>query len=110
VATIALINTGKIRYLWVTLLPLVFVSITTLYAGWLNIFENFLPMTKTPGKVVLGYVNVTLSAIIMFCVVVVLIESFKRAYRVLIQGKYSRAGKTVMASDPGFQPPEYGEA
>jgi len=110
IATIALINAGKVRYVWVTLVPLVFVSITTLYAGWLNIFDNFLPLTRTPGKMVLGYINVILSAIIMFCVVVVLIESFRRAYRVLIQGRYTRAGKTVLASDPAFQPPEYGEA
>jgi carbon starvation protein len=110
VATIALINAGKVRYLWVTLVPLAFVSVTTLYAGWRNIFDNFLPLISTPGKVVLGYVNVTLSAIIMFCVVVVLIESFRRAYRVLVQGRYTRAGKPVMASDPGFQPPEYGES
>jgi carbon starvation protein len=110
VATIALINTGKVRYLWVTLVPLAFVSVTTLYAGWRNIFDNFLPLINTPGKVVLGYVNITLSAVIMFCVVVVLIESLRRAYRVLVQGRYSRAGETILASDPEFQPPEYGEA
>jgi carbon starvation protein len=110
IATIAIINAGKVRYVWVTLVPLVFVSITTLYAGWLNIMDNFLPLTKVPGKIVLGYVNVTLSSIIMFCAVVVLIESCRRAYRVLIQGRYTRAGETILASDPGFQPPGFGEA
>jgi carbon starvation protein len=110
VATVALLNAGKVRYVWVTLVPLAFVAVTTLYAGWRNIFDNFLPLVNTPGKAVLGYVNVTLSAIIMFCAVVVLIESFRRAYRVVIQGRYSRAGVEIMASDPAFQPPEYGEA
>jgi carbon starvation protein len=110
IATVMLLNAGKVRYIWVTLVPLAFVSVTTLYAGWRNIFDNFLPLVKTPGKVVLGYVNVTLSAIIMICAVIVLVESFHRAYRVLIQGRYSRAGVTTLASDPAFQPPEYGEA
>ncbi len=110
VATIALINTGKVRYVWVTLIPLAFVSITNLYAGWHNIFDNFMPLAGTPGKAVLGYVNVTLSAVIVLCVVVVLIESSRRAYRVLIHGRYTRAGKEIHSSDPGFQPPEYGEA
>ena len=110
VATSALINAGKVRYLWVTLIPMLFVAVTTLYAGWRNIFDNFLPMTTTPGNVVLGYVNITLSAIIMICAVVVISESFRRACRVLVQGRYTRAGETVLASEPKFRPPEFGEA
>jgi len=110
VATTALINAGKVRYLGVTLVPMVFVAVTTLYAGWRNIFDNFLPLTTTPGKVLLGYVNVALSAIIMFCAVVILVESSRRSYRVLIQGKYTRAGKMALASESEFRPPEFGGA
>jgi carbon starvation protein len=110
VATAALINAGKVRYLWVTLVPMAFVAVTTLYAGWRNIFDNFLPLTTTPGKMVLGYVNIVLSAIIMLCAVVVLVESFRRSYRVLVLGRYTRAGKAVLASDLQFRPPEFGEA
>jgi carbon starvation protein len=110
VATVALLNAGKARYVYVTLVPLVFVAITTLYAGWRNIFDNFMPLIDMPGKTSLGYVNVTLSAIIMFCVVIVLLESLRKAYKVLIQGRYSKKGKEILASDPGFEPPEYGEA
>ena len=36
VATSAVINTGRMRYVWVTLIPMLFVTITTLTAGWLN--------------------------------------------------------------------------
>ncbi len=110
VANTALINSGKARYLWVTLVPLAFVAVTTLYAGWCNIFGNFLPLTRTPGKAVLGGINIALSAVIMLCAVVVLVESCRRSYRVLVLGRYTRAGKTVLASDPGFRPPEFGEA
>jgi carbon starvation protein len=110
VVTAALINAGKVRYLWVTLIPLVFVAVTTLYAGWCNIFGNFMPLVKTPGKAVLGCINIVLSAIIMVCAAVVLVESIRRCYRVLVLGKYTRGGKTVSASDPQFRPPEFGEA
>lgn len=110
VVTAALINAGKVRYLWVSLVPLAFVAVTTLYAGWRNIFDNFMPLTRTPGQTVLGYVNVTLSAIIMICAAVILIESFRRSYRVLARGIYTREGKTIHASDPEFRSPEFGEA
>jgi carbon starvation protein len=37
VATTIIINTGKARYVWVTLVPLAFVSVTTLTAGTLSV-------------------------------------------------------------------------
>jgi carbon starvation protein len=110
VVTIAIINSGKVRYVWVSLVPLAFVATTTLYAGWRNIFDNFLPSVSIPGEKVLGVVNVSLTVIIMFCAVVILIESGRRAYRVLAKGQYTVLGKPVNASDPGFQPPDFGEA
>ncbi len=110
VATTALINAGKVRYIWVTLIPMIFVTVTTLYAGWRNIFDNFIPMLQIPGKVVLGYVNITLCTVIMICAVVVIIESCRRSWRVLVQGIYTISGKPVLASDPGFRPPDFGEA
>ncbi|MBI5093263.1 MAG: hypothetical protein HZB26_12590, partial [Candidatus Hydrogenedentes bacterium] len=110
VATSALINCGKVRYVWTTLVPLIFVTITTLYAGWRNIFDNFLPLSKQPGKAFLGNINMILTGVIMACAIIVLIECGRRAYRVLAQGRYTRAGKTATALNAPFAPPEYGEA
>jgi carbon starvation protein len=50
IASTALVNAGKQRYLWVTLPPLAFVAITTLYAAWRNVFDTFLPMLDIPEK------------------------------------------------------------
>ncbi len=61
VVTVAIINAGKVRYVWVSLVPLAFVATTTLYAGWRNIFDNFLPLMSVPGQRFLGMVNVTLT-------------------------------------------------
>jgi hypothetical protein len=49
----------------------VFVASTTLIAGWRSIFDNFLKDANTQR----GYTNVTLTAIMMACVVIVLIDS-----------------------------------
>ncbi len=110
VATSALINSGRTRYIWVTVLPLVFLVVTTLYAGWRNIFDNFLPLTAVPEKALLGYVNVALTAIIMACAVIVLFEALRKAHRVLVLRIYTRGGGEISTDAPGFAPPDYGEA
>ena len=43
VGTTILINLGRARYAWVTLVPLVFLSTTTLTAGFLSVRDNFWP-------------------------------------------------------------------
>jgi len=110
VVTAALINAGKVRYVWVTLIPLSFVAVTTLYAGWRNIFDNFLPLTAVPGQRLLGTINVILMSVIMACAVIILVESARRVYRVLVKGQYTVLGKPVNVSDPDFKPPNFGEA
>jgi carbon starvation protein len=108
VATSAIINAGKERYAWVTLAPMLFVATTTLSAGFLNITDNFWPLTEDPATVVQGYVNVLLTAVMMVCAVVVLVEAGRRWYRVLVKGEYLVAGQVVSAADGKFIPPTYG--
>jgi len=110
VASAAIINAGKVRYLWVSLVPLAFVSTATLYAGVLNILQNYLPMLSVAGKKSLGVINISLTAIIMACLILIVIETARRAYRVLAKGLYTVQGRPVSASDPDFAPPEFGEA
>ena len=108
VATSAIINSGKVRYVWVTLLPMLFVSATTLTAGWLNITDNFWPLTANPATATQGYVNSILTAVIMVCAVIIIVEAFRRWYRVLVQKQYSVAGQVVPATERNFSPPAYG--
>jgi carbon starvation protein len=86
VGTTVIINSGRARYAWTTLVPLTFVAITTLYAGWLSIFNNFLPLTKIPAKAFAGYLDTTCTAILMACVIVILISS-ARAWRRAMRGE-----------------------
>ena len=108
VATSAIINAGKVKYAWVTLVPMLFVSTTTLIAGWENIFDNFLPLTQNPKTQVQGYINSTLTAIMMVCAVIILLEAFRRWYNVLVNKEFIVAGKIVNTTDTNFSPPEYG--
>ena len=108
VATTAIINAGKQRYVWITLLPMLFVSVTTLVAGWMNISDNFLPLTANPETATQGYINSILTAIMMVCAVVILVESFRRWYRVLVKKQYSVAGAVVSNPKEDFTPPAYG--
>src|SRR5207244_13133700 len=42
IGTSVLINMGKARYAWCTVLPLAFMCVNTLSAGWLNLRINYL--------------------------------------------------------------------
>jgi carbon starvation protein len=82
IGTTILVREGKARYAWVTLLPMAFVTTTTLTAGWLSITQNFLPMVgKTPFR---GYLNAGLTAVMMACIAIVILDSarvWKREWR-----------------------------
>jgi carbon starvation protein len=110
VATAAIINAGKVRYVLVTLVPLVFVSVTTIYAGILNILDTYLPMTTIPEKASLGVINAVLTAIILLCAAVVLLETSRRCYRVLVKKQYTKDGKTVTVDGRPQEPLIYGRA
>jgi carbon starvation protein len=78
VATTMIINSGKAKYAWVTLLPLSFVSTTTLVAGFQSITDIFWPLTQKPETSLQGVINTSLTAIIMFAAVVIMIDSIRR--------------------------------
>ena len=78
VATSILVNTGKAKYAWTTVLPLAFVGSTTLVAGYKSITDNFLAMTKVPETATRGWTNAILTALLMVAVVVILADSLRR--------------------------------
>jgi carbon starvation protein len=77
VGTMVLVNSGKARYAWVTLLPLSFVGTTTLTAGWESITDIFYPLTQSgiPEKVTQGWINISFTAIIMSMAILIILAS-----------------------------------
>ncbi len=110
VVTAAVINAGKVRYVWVSLGPLLFVGVTTLYAGWRNIFDNFRPMLFQVGKRSLGVINISLTVIIMASLVIIVIETSRRAYRVLVKNHVPLEGGVAASSSDRALPRDFGEA
>src|SRR2546421_383596 len=86
VGTSVIINAGRVTYAWTTMFPLAFVASTTLYAGWRSIFDNFLPLAANPAKRFTGYLDTTLTVILMTCVLVILEES-ARAWIRAVRGE-----------------------
>jgi carbon starvation protein len=78
VATTIVINSGKARYAWVTIVPLAFVSTTTLVAGFKSITDIFWPLAQKPETSLQGLINTSLTAIIMVAAVVIMIDSIRR--------------------------------
>jgi carbon starvation protein len=87
VTTSVILNAGRKRYAWVTFVPMVFVAVTTLTAGFFNITDNFWPLAQNPATALQGWVNSVLTAVMMVCAIGVLFEAFRRWYRVLVKGE-----------------------
>ena len=72
IGTSYIINNGRSKYAWVTIAPMIFVGITTLTAGWKNIFGLYLPQIGVDKTHTQGIINLTLTSLIMICVVLIL--------------------------------------
>ncbi|MCX6911119.1 MAG: hypothetical protein NTY01_24175, partial [Verrucomicrobia bacterium] len=72
-------HAAKPTYALITALPAVFMAATTLVAGYYNIFSNFLP--KAHAGNFNGYINAALTAVMILCVVIVLVEGGWRIVR-----------------------------
>jgi carbon starvation protein len=85
VGTTIIINIGKVRYAWVTAVPLAFVSVTTLTAGVLSVRDNFWPMAigPDPARRFQGQLDTALTIVMMICVLVVLANALWRCLRVV---------------------------
>jgi carbon starvation protein len=93
VGTTVIINAGRARYAWVTLLPLAFVALTTLTAGAMSVRDNFYPMAIGPdaAKHFQGYLNSIVTVVMMACVLVILASAILRWIAVLTAKLPSRA-------------------
>ena len=83
VVTTFLVNMGKVKYAWVTAVPMCFVGVTTLTAGVLSIKTIYWPLAHTPGKEFTGYLDSTLMVIFIVGVVIVVIEAARRCWKTL---------------------------
>ncbi|WP_435021188.1 carbon starvation CstA family protein [Tundrisphaera sp. TA3] len=88
IATTILVNAGRARYSWVTLLPLLFVATTTTTAGYYEITGKFRKMTLVPATALKGYLNIGLTVMLLACVAVILVSA---ASKCLLANKAAQA-------------------
>jgi len=98
VATTVIINSGKARYSWTTILPLSFVATTTLVAGWESITDIFWPLAQRADTAAQGYVNTALTAILMAASVIILVDSVRRWTR---GSRGQETGAKIRLADAG---------
>ena len=86
IATTVFIKMNKAKYLWVTVVPMVFVGVITL-TGCYELFGIFVhqAVVGTGNKVLAMWINAVLIALIAILAVVVLIDSVMKWYGYLIQ-------------------------
>lgn len=71
VGTTWIINHGKARYAWITIIPFLFVGITTITACVMNITGLYIPQIGMPKHHLSGIINLAMTLIIMISVVII---------------------------------------
>jgi carbon starvation protein len=101
VGTSVLINAGKARYAWVTLVPLVVLTAITQSAGFLSIRDNYLPQARgaDAAKAFQGALDAGLTAVMMTCMLLVLVEAILRWRRPVTQPGDGRAPVSDLPAD-----------
>jgi carbon starvation protein len=87
VCTTMLVNTGRVKYMWVTALPLAFVAVIEMTAGYQNITRNYWPMTSDPARSFNGYLNSAITASLMVGLAIVLVGAARKWYRVIVKNE-----------------------
>jgi carbon starvation protein len=91
VGTTILINMGRAKYAWATVVPLCFVATTTLTAGYMIVRDRFWPMAIGPNAAlhVQGYVNSICTSFMMMLAVVILVSAARR-WLLVLNGKVTQ--------------------
>ncbi len=75
IGTSFLINRGKVRYAWITIIPLFFVGVTTLIAGISNMTNIYYPMLFTGKTMIQGIINLSLTGLIIISLFIIVINA-----------------------------------
>jgi carbon starvation protein len=97
VCTSILINLGRTKYIWTTLIPLAFLGTNTLYGGFLNIRDNYYPLAvgANAARNVEGWILTTCTAVMMVLAVVILGAAIQKWISVLNGGPVPATAETA---------------
>ena len=75
IGTSFIINRGRAKYAWVTLLPMTFVGITTMTAALLNIKNIYIPQAGDAITRIPGLINLILTLCIIISVIIIIFNA-----------------------------------
>ncbi len=78
IGTSYLINRGKRKYIWITLIPMIFVGVTTITGGIMNMINIYIPQISLQKTQIQGTINTLLTSVILICVSLIILEAAKQ--------------------------------
>jgi len=78
IGTSFIINRGRGKYAWVTIVPMTFVGVTTLTAGYLNMKNIYIPQLQNNSTFLPGIINLILTISIIICAVIILCNAIPK--------------------------------
>jgi carbon starvation protein len=78
IGTSYLINHGKRKYIWITVCPMIFVGVTTVTGGLMNMLNIYIPQMSVAATRVQGTISTFLTGIILVCVFLIIIEAVRK--------------------------------
>lgn len=98
VATTMLVNAGKLKYAWVTFVPMIFIAVIEMTAGYQNIQINYLPLTEIPAKSFNAWLSIAIVVALMIGLTIVIIGSARKWYRVVVKHEPQQSVMTAEAT------------
>jgi len=97
VCTSILINQGRVKYAWVTIGPLVFLGTNTLYGGFLNVRDNYLPLATGANiaRNTEGWILTICTVIMMVLAIIILGAAVQKWVSVLNGGPVPATAETA---------------
>ncbi len=77
IGSVILVSAKKAKYLWVTMLPFVFVTVTTLTAAFQMIYNHYWPKSAT-GFII--HLNIFLIAVMVGCAFIIFVGALKKGF------------------------------
>lgn len=104
IGTTVIIKIGKPKYLWVTVLPMIFMAVTTFTASITLISEYSVKAMSSAPDAYKFQINVVLMGIMLLMAIVILVDSLVKWYRYFVHNTPINGGAVARAAIPPAMP------
>lgn len=87
IVTTVMVNAGRAKYAWTTIIPMAFVATTTTTTGYYEITGKFLKLFRDPETRIKGALNIGFTFMLLACVAVIVGSAILKWFKVLGRSK-----------------------